>query len=94
MEYIAMPKYVRCPSSLTPFRGAIIIRLYRSGDLVKAYVRQTTSADHADNVASEELEPDDAFRLANNKLSHREQPIYVELADGLPWDPSWGTLDD
>ena len=89
-----MPNYMRCPPSLTPFSGAIIIRLYRSGDVVKAYVRQTMSADHTDNIASEELEPEEAFRLAQAKLSHRDQPIYVELADGLRWSPDWGTLND
>jgi hypothetical protein len=39
------------------------------------------------------MEPEAAFRMAENKSrGPEEHPIYVELAEGLEWNPAWGKL--
>jgi len=40
------------------------------------------------------MEPDDAFRAARNKMSGEiMRPIYVELSEGVNWNPAWGQLE-
>jgi hypothetical protein len=38
------------------------------------------------------MEPDAAFRLAKSHNSGSGQPVFIELVEGVRWDPSWGTL--
>ncbi|TCV75912.1 hypothetical protein EDE05_101356 [Neorhizobium sp. R1-B] len=77
-----------------PAPGALIIKFYHSGDQVRGFIRKVTEPSEDDMVfPGEEMEPEAAFRMAENKSRGPEQhPIYVELAEGLEWDPAWGKL--
>lgn len=77
-----------------PAPGALIIKFYHSGDQVRGFIRKVAEASEDDMVfPGEEMEPEAAFRMAENKSRGPEQhPIYVELAEGLEWDPAWGKL--
>jgi hypothetical protein len=87
-----MRTYYRFAQGLTPV-GAIVIHLYRSGDEIRGFIRQIAEDEEDDSVyPSEELEPDAAFRLADNKRDSPSQPVYVELSEGVKWNPDWGTL--
>jgi len=74
--------------------GSIIIKFYHSGDTVRGYLRQVSDGDEKGTIfPGEELEPKDAFMLAENKMAHGERhPIYVEMAEDIRWDPAWGRL--
>ncbi|WEX73923.1 hypothetical protein PYH37_001280 [Sinorhizobium numidicum] len=85
-----MPTYQQLP--VNPVPGAVIVKLYRSGDEVRGYVRKVTDASEDDTVFSgEEMEPESALRLAKTH-SEGTAPIYVELVEGVQWDPNWGIL--
>jgi hypothetical protein len=74
--------------------GAIVVKLYRAGDTVRGFLRQVQDVDE-DGTAfpSEELEPEVALRLAENKRqAGPAQPIFVELAEGVEWNPEWGAV--
>ena len=74
--------------------GAIVVKLYRAGDTVRGFLRQVEEIDE-DGTAfpSEELEPEVALRLAENKRQDNpSQPIFIELAEDVEWDPAWGTI--
>ncbi|MBY3561942.1 hypothetical protein [Rhizobium laguerreae] len=63
--------------------GSIVIKFYHSGDQIRGYIRKVTDPEQVD----------DAFLMAENK--HREapdMPIFVELAEGIRWNPAWGRL--
>jgi hypothetical protein len=81
-------------SGTDPAPGSLIIKLYHSGDQVRGFIRKVTEPSEDDMVfPGEEMEPEAAFRMAENKSHGPEQhPIYVELAEGLEWDPAWGKL--
>ncbi|MBY5368150.1 hypothetical protein [Rhizobium leguminosarum] len=75
--------------------GSIVIKLYHSGDQIRGYIRKVTDPKQEKDTVfpSEELQVDDAFLMAENK--HREAPdtpIFVELAEGIRWNPTWGSL--
>ena len=74
--------------------GSIVVRLYLSGGEVRGFIRET-AADEADETIfpSEEMEPEVAFRLAENKLATPGGPIFIELTDGVEWDANWGRLE-
>lgn len=85
-----MSVYQRLPERPVP--GAMVVKLYHSGDAVRGYVRKVTDASEDDvTFPGEEMEAESAFRLA---ASHSEAsvPIYVEPVEDVEWDPSWGTL--
>ncbi|AEG55480.1 hypothetical protein [Sinorhizobium meliloti] len=87
-----MPVYQRLP--VRPVPGAMVVKLYHSGDAVRGYVRKVTDPSEDDVIfPGEEMEAESAFRLA---ASHSEGsiPIYVELVEDVEWDSSWGTLTD
>lgn len=86
-----MPPFVRfTPSSTRP--GDIIVRLYHSGDQIRGYVRTAAEAPGDDVIfPGEEMEPDAAFTLARAH-ARANAPIFVELSEGLRWDPAWGDL--
>lgn len=74
--------------------GAIVVKLYRAGDTVRGFLRQIEEIDE-DGTAfpSEELEPEVALRLAENKRQDNpSQPIFIELAEDVEWDPEWGMI--
>jgi hypothetical protein len=88
-----MHHFVRYLHNLTPF-GSIVVKLYWSGDEVRAYIREAAEEEADETIfPSEELEPTVAFRLAANKCrDNPHQPIYIELAEGVEWNPEWGAL--
>ncbi|MEZ2126258.1 MULTISPECIES: hypothetical protein [unclassified Sinorhizobium] len=74
--------------------GSIVIRFYHSGDQIRGFIRKVTESDQDDTVfPSEELQVDDAFLMAENKHTEApDNPIFVELTEGVRWDPAWGRL--
>ncbi len=79
------------PQSTRP--GAIVVRLYHSGDEIRGYIRQIAEPGTDDTIfPGEEMEPEVAFRMAENKNRNTDQPIFVELSEGVRWNSSWGEL--
>ncbi|MFN7104183.1 MAG: hypothetical protein ACK4N1_16335 [Pseudorhizobium sp.] len=81
-----------------PFRtdtvapDAIVVKLYSSGDEIRGYVRKIADPAENDTIfPGEEMEPEAAFRLAVTH-SEGEAPIFVELTEGVEWNPAWGEL--
>ncbi|MBB4566814.1 hypothetical protein [Rhizobium leucaenae] len=74
--------------------GSIVIKFYHSGDQIRGFIRKVARPGEDDAIfPGEEMEPDDAFRAARNKMTGGESPpIYVELSEGVRWDPAWGML--
>lgn len=74
--------------------GALIIKFYHSGDQIRGYIRKIADEGQDDSIfPGEEMEPEDAFRMAENK--NRDpggRPIFIELSEGVQWDPAWGKL--
>lgn len=75
--------------------GSIVIKFYHSGDQIRGFIRKIAQPGEDDAIFSgEEMEPDDAFRAARNKMvGETARPIYVELSEGVPWNPAWGGLE-
>lgn len=84
-----MQVYHSLPDAPAP--DAVVVKLYRSGDMIKGYVRTIARPGEDDTIfPGEEMDPDDAFRLAR---THAEgAPIYVELLEDVKWDDRWGVL--
>lgn len=75
-----------------PVPDAVVVKLYKSGDEVRGYVRKIADRREEDTIfPGEEMKPEAAFRLAATH-SQRQAPIYVELLEGVEWDPLWGSL--
>ncbi|MBX4870497.1 MULTISPECIES: DUF2934 domain-containing protein [Rhizobium] len=73
--------------------GSLIIKLYRSGDQIRGYVRKVAETDVDDTVfPGEEMEPEAAFKLAESHRGNSGRPVFVELVEDVEWDPSWGRL--
>jgi hypothetical protein len=74
--------------------GALVIKFYHSGDQIRGYIRKVTEPGEDDAVfPGEEMQPDDAFRMAENKMVNGPRyPIFIELSEGLRWNPAWGEL--
>ncbi|WP_244467677.1 hypothetical protein [Pseudorhizobium banfieldiae] len=86
-----MSIYYRYSDDAAP--GALVVRLYRSADEVRAFIREKASDGAGDSIfPGEEMEPEAAFRMAENKNRDNDHPIYVELMEGISWNPSWGEL--
>lgn len=77
-----------------PAPGALIIRFYHSGDQIRGHIRRVADPAENDTIfPGEEMKPDDAFRMAENKNQGPDkQPIFVELSEGVEWNPAWGKL--
>ncbi|MFT3998735.1 MAG: hypothetical protein QM684_00780 [Rhizobium sp.] len=75
--------------------GSIVVKFYHSGDQIRGFLRKVTPPGEDDAVfPGEEMEPDDAFRAARNKMTGKQmRPIYVELSEGVQWNPAWGRLE-
>ncbi|WP_343229052.1 hypothetical protein [Rhizobium setariae] len=71
--------------------GSMVVRFYHSGDQIRCYVRQTLADETGDKIfPGEGLDPEVALRLAANRLQdHPDQPIYIELSEGIQWNPDW-----
>lgn len=75
-----------------PVPDCVVVKLYRSGDAVRGYVRKVADPAEDDTIfPGEEMEPEKALQLAATH-SQGEAPIYVELKEGVRWNPAWGTL--
>jgi hypothetical protein len=87
---VHMHRFERYEKALTPV-GAIVVRFYHSGDQIRCYLRQTEQdAAHDEIFPGEELEPEVALRLAENRQQdHPSQPVYIELSEGVEWNPDW-----
>ena len=73
--------------------GALIIKFYHSGGQIRGYIRKVTGSDDDTVFPGEEMEPADAFRMAENKNRGPDKsPILIELTEGVEWDPGWGKL--
>jgi len=74
--------------------GSVVVKFYRSGEVVRAFLREIRDIDEDGTMfPSEELEPDVALRLAENKRQDDPmKPIFIELAEGVEWDPCWGSI--
>jgi hypothetical protein len=85
-----MPYKAYQPDIRTP--DAIIIMLYSSGDQIRGYVRKVADPTKNDTIfPGEEMEPEAAFKLAASH-SEKKAPIFIELTEGVQWDPKWGDL--
>jgi hypothetical protein len=73
--------------------GSLVIKFYHSGDQVRGYVRKIAEVGEDDSVfPGEEMEPEAAFKLAESHNGESGKPIFVELTEGVEWDPTWGAL--
>ncbi|MBX4893176.1 DUF2934 domain-containing protein [Rhizobium bangladeshense] len=85
-------EYCRYSPDTAP-AGSLIIKLYRSGDQIRGYVRKVAETDVDDTVfPGEEMEPEAAFKLAESHRGNSGRPVFVELVEDVEWDPSWGRL--
>lgn len=77
-----------------PPAGSLIIKFYHSGGQIRGYIRKVADPAEDDTIfPGEEMEPEDAFRMAENKNRGPDAPpIFVELSEGVQWDPAWGKL--
>jgi hypothetical protein len=70
-----------------------VIKFYHSGDQVRGYVRKVAQTGEDDSIfPGEEMEPEAAFKLAESHNGRSGKLIFVELTEGVEWDPSWGAL--
>lgn len=75
-----------------PIPDSIVVKLYTSGEQVRGYVRKITDPAIDDTIfPGEEMEPEAALRLAETH-SGGVAPIYVELTEGVVWQPEWGDI--
>ncbi|HEV7433657.1 MAG TPA: hypothetical protein VGO22_02110 [Pseudorhizobium sp.] len=87
-----MQTFQRYSPEATP-PGALIVRLYHSGAEIRGYIRQVAEPGTDDTIfPGEEMEPETAFRMAENKNRESGQPVFVELSEGVAWDRAWGEL--
>lgn len=74
--------------------GSLVIKFYHSGDQIRGYVRKTADTDTDDTIfPGEEMEPEAAFKLAAAHKAERDDPVFVELVEGVEWNSAWGRLD-
>ena len=88
-----METYYRYRKNAVPI-NSIVVKFYHSGDQIRGFLRRVTSPGEDDAIfPGDELEPDDAFRAARNKMAGEIlRPVYVELSEGVRWNPEWGQL--
>ncbi|MFK0335495.1 hypothetical protein ACIQUB_30750 [Rhizobium sp. NPDC090275] len=71
----------------------MVIKFYHSGDQIRGYVRKIADTDADDTIfPGEEMEPEAAFKLAASHRASSNEPIYVELVEGVEWNCEWGRL--
>ncbi len=74
--------------------GSLVIKFYTSGDRIRGYVRKMADTGADDTIfPGEEMEPNAAFKLAASHKADSNEPIFVELVEGVEWNPKWGRLD-
>lgn len=73
--------------------GSLVIKFYHSGDQIRGYVRKIADTDADDTIfPGEEMEPDAAFKLAASHRADSNEPIFVELVEGVEWNAKRGRL--
>ena len=73
--------------------GSLVIKLYHSGDQIRGYLRKLADAATDDTIfPGEEMEPEAAFKLADSHKADTSEPVFVELVEGVEWEPTWGRL--
>lgn len=89
-----MPATYRHYDRTTARPGDLVVRLYHSGEEIRGYLRRVAERDQEDAIfPGEEMQPDDAFRMAWSKnRDHPERPVLIELSEGVSWNPGWGQL--
>jgi hypothetical protein len=76
----------------TAASDAVVVKLYTSGDQIRGYVRKIADPAENDTIfPGEEMEPEKALQLAATH-SEGDAPIFIELMEGVQWDPAWGEL--
>ncbi|MFP3547200.1 zinc-binding dehydrogenase [Rhizobium sp. SIMBA_035] len=86
------PDYRRYSTGVTP-AGSLVIKFYHSGDQIRGYVRKVADTAADDTIfPGEEMEPEAAFKLADSHKADRNEPVFVELVEGVEWNPAWGRL--
>ena len=87
-----MHTYEHYQKGLAPV-GAIVVRLYNSDGRIRGFIRQIKADETEEILPSEELEAQTALRLAENKqVDDPDSPIFIELREGVRWNPAWGVL--
>ncbi|WP_449314078.1 DUF2934 domain-containing protein [Rhizobium sp. F40D2] len=88
----ATSEYVRYYSGVAP-AGSLIVKFYHSGNEIRGYVRKVAGEDQDDTIfPGEEMEPEAAFKLAESHNGNSNNPVFIELVEGVEWDPTWGRL--
>ena len=73
--------------------GTIVVSLYRSGNEIRAFIREVAEPQTGDTIfPAEEMEPEAAFRIAENKNRDINRPVLVELKEDISWNDAWGEL--
>ncbi|MGZ2384665.1 hypothetical protein ACVIDN_006089 [Rhizobium brockwellii] len=86
------PDYGRYSSDVAPV-GSLVIKFYHSGDQIRGYVRKVADTAADDTIfPGEEMEPDAAFKLADSHKGDSSETVFVELVEGVEWNPAWGRL--
>ncbi|MGR9424327.1 zinc-binding dehydrogenase [Rhizobium leguminosarum] len=86
------PDYRRYSSGVAPV-GSLVIKFYHSGHQIRGYVRKVADKNAGDTIfPGEEMEPEAAFKLADSHKADSSEPIFIELVEGVEWDPGWGRL--
>lgn len=76
--------------------GQIVVEIVNEGDTQKAFItglEETGDAGEPTVYMPEEMAPDEAFRIVENKreaIGNAE--VVVKLEVGAEWDPAWGEL--
>ncbi|MBY2910189.1 zinc-binding dehydrogenase [Rhizobium leguminosarum] len=86
------PDYRRYSSGVAP-TGSLVIKFYHSADQIRGYVRKLADTDTDDTIfPGEEMEPEAAFKLADSHKTDSSELVFVELVEGVEWNPAWGRL--
>ncbi|MCB8840658.1 hypothetical protein [Aurantimonas sp. VKM B-3413] len=76
--------------------GQLVVRLVREGDQVKAFLigfDETGDPAEASVYPSEEMDPEEAFRIAENKRQAiGDAEVLIEKEVDVDWNPAWGEL--
>ncbi|CAD7046783.1 Zn-dependent oxidoreductase NADPH:quinone reductase [Pseudorhizobium endolithicum] len=80
-------------SDANALEGTIVVSLYRSGDEIRAFIEEVAEPQTGETIfPAEEMEPEAAFRIAENKNRDPSRPVLVELKEGITWNDAWGEL--
>lgn len=71
-----------------------VVRLMLSGDKTVGFVRQVGAEDDPEaTYPSEQVPAEEALALAHSRSEALPgSRVYVELGEGVEWDPAWGEL--